>query len=156
MGQYPSQTNMSNEWDVYGANDDEAYLTGIPTERLSPAVAARERYMARKEATGSPYAYGATDTGRSRGCFAGRKKWIWLGGLLALIAIIGGIAAGIIVSRNKSNASSGVTGAVQSDANDPSVFTKDPNLHKSFYGLCYTPLNAQVSAHSAKRNLFFD
>jgi len=147
--QFPSQTSISNEWDIYGANDDEAYLTALPTNRLSPAVAARERYMARKEAAESSFAYGANNVGRAkntgRGCFAGKKKYIWLGSLLALITIIGGISAGIIVSLNKSNASNGVTGAVQSDANDPSIFTKDTNLHKSFYGLCYTPLNAQVS-----------
>lgn len=82
----------------------------------------------------------------NRGCFAGKKKWIWLGALLALVAIIAGAVAGVLISKNKSSASNGVTGAVQSDSNDPSVFTKNPSLHKSFYGLCYTPLNAQYPA----------
>jgi exo-beta-1,3-glucanase (GH17 family) len=146
--QYPSHADLNNEWDIHGMHDDEAFLNGNPSGRLSPAVAARERYMARKEAAGSPYGYGANAATRdtNRGCFAGKKKWIWLGALLALIAIIAGAVAGILISRNKSSASEGVTGAVKSDSSDPSVFTKNPSLHKSFYGLCYTPLNAQYPA----------
>lgn len=134
-----------DEWATGGIRDDEAFLGAADSQsRLSPAVAARERYMARKEAAGSPY-YADASAQQSRGCFAGRKKWFWIVGAVALVAIIAGVVAGVVIHNNAKASSNGVTGVVQSDANDPSVFTKNAALHQSLYGMCYTPLNAQVS-----------
>ncbi|UZJ56571.1 hypothetical protein CBS101457_005891 [Exobasidium rhododendri] len=138
-----------DEWTTGGSRDDEAFLGGV--NGLSPAVAARERYMARKEAQGSPYYYGdaaaAADADRAkRGCFAGKKKWAWIGGAVVLVAIIAGVVAGVLVHKNSTSGNKGVTGVVQSDASDPSIFTKSADLHQSFYGMCYTPLNAQYPA----------
>lgn len=150
--QYPLRSLPLDEYDTT-YNDQDSFLhkemsSSSSFPRLSPAVAARERYMARKEAAGSAFAYGdgAVPSKEKRGCFSGKRKWWWLAGLLLIIAIAAAAAiAGILVSKKKS-ASNGVTGAVSSDSNDPSVFTKDPNLHLSFYGMCYTPLNAQYPA----------
>ncbi|KIM46320.1 glycoside hydrolase family 17 protein [Hebeloma cylindrosporum] len=70
-------------------------------------------------------------------------------GLIVLIAI--GVTVGVIVSKNnskehKSTASSGSSnsstsggGSSTTNPNDPSVFTKDERLHRSFYGMAYTP-----------------
>ncbi|KAF9464891.1 glycoside hydrolase family 17 protein [Collybia nuda] len=68
-----------------------------------------------------------------------RSKWIVIGSVLALLVLIaGGVAAGIIVSNNNRN-TPGSSSGKKSPSNDPSVFTKDPRLHKSFYGMAYTP-----------------
>lgn len=51
-----------------------------------------------------------------------------------MVLIAGGVTAGIIVSNNNKKVSSG-----GKNGGDPSVFTKDVRLHKSFYGMAYTP-----------------
>ncbi|RDB20132.1 putative glucan endo-1,3-beta-glucosidase btgC [Hypsizygus marmoreus] len=73
-----------------------------------------------------------------------RSKWIVIGSILVLVVLIGaGVAAGIIISnRNKSNG--GSSSSSKGNNKDPSVFTKDPRLHKSFYGLAYTPEGSLV------------
>jgi hypothetical protein len=160
-GPFPNQSRDDfhdrDEWST-GTRDDEAFLggaNGASTTRLSPAVAARERYMARKEANGNPYYYAdasaagaGAGAAAGRGCFAGKRKWWWVaGGVIVLAAIIAGVVAGVLLNKHSSSSSNaGVTGVVSSDAADPSVFTKDSNLHQSFYGMCYTPLNAQYPA----------
>ncbi|TFK43665.1 glycoside hydrolase family 17 protein [Crucibulum laeve] len=58
-----------------------------------------------------------------------------IAGVLVLIAV--GVTAGILVSKN--NSKSSTTTGTKSNSKDPSNFTKDPRLHKSFYGLAYTP-----------------
>ncbi|KAF8165474.1 glycoside hydrolase family 17 protein [Crassisporium funariophilum] len=84
-----------------------------------------------------------------------RSKWIVIGSLIALIVLIAiGVTVGVVVSKNSSEKSgsggkssstggssngTGTGGGTTSDPNDPSVFTKDPALHKAFYGLAYTP-----------------
>lgn len=79
-----------------------------------------------------------------------RAKWIALGSVVGLVVIIGlAVGLGVGLTRNKSSSSSSSSssstggsssgGAVQTDPNDPSSFEKDPNLHKAFYGLAYTP-----------------
>ncbi|KAJ3795930.1 hypothetical protein GGU11DRAFT_746604 [Lentinula aff. detonsa] len=64
-----------------------------------------------------------------------RKKWV-LGGLIAIIiAIIVTIILGVVLSRKSSSSSS-------SDdiiSGDPSQFTKDSSLKRSFWGIAYTP-----------------
>ena len=75
-------------------------------------------------------------------------------GLVVLIAI--GVTVGVVVSKNNksdtkssgSSSSGGTKGGDSSnpggdiDLSDPSNFKKDDRLHKSFYGMAYTPHNA--------------
>ncbi|KAF8639639.1 hypothetical protein AX17_000904 [Amanita inopinata Kibby_2008] len=75
-----------------------------------------------------------------------RSQWIIVGSLVALAALIcGGVALGLILSRN-SNKSPSKSGSgnspKQTNPNDPSTFVKDDRLHKSFYGIAYTPENS--------------
>ncbi|PPQ77383.1 LOW QUALITY PROTEIN: hypothetical protein CVT25_010965 [Psilocybe cyanescens] len=63
-------------------------------------------------------------------------------GLLILIAI--GVAVGVIVSNNNKekssgNSSNGTKSGSNSNSADPSLFKKDARLHRSLYGLAYTP-----------------
>src|SRR6266545_1468345 len=64
--------------------------------------------------------------------------------LLGCLAL-GGAIAGIVLGTRHSNRSSsssssdGASKVSQTSPNDPSQFTKDPNLRQSFYGLAYTP-----------------
>ncbi|KAF8897840.1 glycoside hydrolase family 17 protein [Infundibulicybe gibba] len=89
-----------------------------------------------------------------------RSKWIVIGSLVAIAALIAiGVGVGVSVAKNNkggsstsssgsgssgsgSNSGSGSgsgNGPAQTDPNDPSTFVKDPKLHKSFYGMAYTP-----------------
>ena len=43
-----------------------------------------------------------------------------------------------------SGGSGGGSSVTQTDAHDPSKFTKDANLHQSFYGIAYTPTGSIV------------
>ncbi|PFH52935.1 glycoside hydrolase family 17 protein [Amanita thiersii Skay4041] len=101
----------------------------------------------------------------------GRKKWIVFGALAALIALaVVGVAVGVSVSKKKDNDKSAQAAIQATDGGnsnnnngnnnnnsnnppstpngqpttDPSVFEKDPNLFKSFYGMAYTPENSQL------------
>lgn len=47
----------------------------------------------------------------------------------------------VVVPSSSLVAIPGTAGAVLSNPNDPSQYQKDPRLHKSFYGLAYSPLN---------------
>lgn len=81
-----------------------------------------------------------------------------MGVLVAVVgAIIIAVIVGVVVSNNKktnnknlSTSGASTTGpspnstVQQTDPNDPSQFTKDPNLHQSFYGLAYTPVGSQL------------
>jgi exo-beta-1,3-glucanase (GH17 family) len=89
---------------------------------------------------------------------SGRRKWIILGSVAALLALIGiGVGVGVSVSHNHkgntSNDSSSGSGSgsnnngsvvPQTDPNDPSTFVKDSRLHQVFYGLAYTPVGSQL------------
>ena len=81
-----------------------------------------------------------------------RTQQVVLSVLFLLVLIAAGVAvAVIIVKRNNVQKSSNFdnvddgTGATTSGGKgttivgDPSVFQKDPNLHRSLYGLAYTP-----------------
>nr|XP_031858562.1 uncharacterized protein CI109_006085 [Kwoniella shandongensis]KAA5525634.1 hypothetical protein CI109_006085 [Kwoniella shandongensis] len=84
-----------------------------------------------------------------------RKALIWGGAILGVLALIG-IIVGVAVSQvkknnsnsnsnsNASNSGSSSNGTVLQDADDPSHFDKDSNLHQSFWGFAYTPALAQV------------
>ncbi|KAF8915330.1 glycoside hydrolase family 17 protein [Mucidula mucida] len=77
-----------------------------------------------------------------------RSKWIVVGSVIAIVGLIAiGVGVGVSVSKNNKNNSSSSSsssgsssnGPEQTDPNDPSTFVPDSNLHKSFYGLAYTP-----------------
>ncbi|KAJ8086896.1 hypothetical protein PM082_005721 [Marasmius tenuissimus] len=95
------------------------------------------------------------------------RKWVIIGSVVAVVAIIAiavGVGVGVTQSnKNKdnnsssssSNAGSGATvgapgsasnpgGPRQTDPNDPSTFETDPNLHKAFWALAYTPEDSQL------------
>lgn len=77
-------------------------------------------------------------------------------GLLGLIAI--GVGVGVGVSKHNSTSTSSASSSTssgttdsstngtppQTNPNDPSTFQKDPNLHRSFYGMAYTPAGSQL------------
>lgn len=100
-------------------------------------------------------AYDSENNGSSG---SGRRKWVIIGSIVGLLAVIGiavGVGVGVTQSnKNKNNSASSTTGAAgsasnpggprQSDPNDPSTFEKDPNLHKAFYGIAYTPEGSQL------------
>ncbi|PWN47771.1 glycoside hydrolase [Violaceomyces palustris] len=127
-----------------GVHDQDAW--GIPESNSfnnGSQTAARERWLARKEAAAidaaisAPFTYGKP---------AKSKKWWWLGGVGLLVAAAVAAVVVLMIRKNGSKSETKAVGAVESDPNDPSVFTKDPNLHNSFYGICYTPMNAQYPA----------
>ena len=72
--------------------------------------------------------------------------------LAVLGIIIIAVTVGVVVSKkgSKNLSSSSSSGASsnspvkQTDPNDPSQFTKDSNLHQSFYGIAYTPVGSQL------------
>ncbi|KAI0649474.1 glycoside hydrolase [Trametes meyenii] len=79
-----------------------------------------------------------------------RSKWIVIGSLVAIIGVIAiGVGVGVTVAKNnksssKSSSSSSSAGVVtQTNPNDPSTFTTDSRLKKSFYGIAYTPEGSQ-------------
>ncbi|KAF8519533.1 glycoside hydrolase family 17 protein [Gautieria morchelliformis] len=103
----------------------------------------------------TPYSTLGTSWQEKPGARSRRPKWIVVGSVAALAVLIAvGVAVGVTVSKSHKNnnnnnlasngSSSGASGVVQSDPNDPSSFTKDARLHQSFYGLAYTPANAQL------------
>lgn len=150
-------------------NDDDAWgLTKSPSaayanlaEVGSEASLAqkRERYISRKQAalaaSGSPFEY--TSAAKPSRFNVTRKQKYWLIGTGSFGAAVVFAIIIFFATRNAVNSSLPSTsdsimpgsngkktaGAVQSDSNDPSIFTKDDRLHQSMYGLCYTPFNAQ-------------
>ncbi|KAF3093045.1 hypothetical protein TWF569_011088 [Orbilia oligospora] len=87
------------------------------------------------------------------------KKTKWIVGIAILIIVLlaaGGTAAGVILSRRNNNGGGGgsATSSVDPKEDKPDAplvnsgtdsvknLLNNPNLHKSFYGMDYTPLNA--------------
>jgi exo-beta-1,3-glucanase (GH17 family) len=69
-----------------------------------------------------------------------------MGSLVALVGIIAIAAAiGVTVAKKSKSTKSAASGSSNSSGsnNDPSNFSKDPNLHQSFYGIAYTPAGSQ-------------
>lgn len=92
---------------------------------------------------------------------SGRKRMAWIFGSIIALIIIGGVVGGVIggikaSKSNKSSSSSGGEGqtAAQDDGkgdlnkNSPEIqmLMNNPNLHKVFPGMDYTPYNAQYPA----------
>ncbi|KAF3914964.1 hypothetical protein ABW20_dc0110274 [Dactylellina cionopaga] len=86
-----------------------------------------------------------------------KTKWIIAGVILVILLLAGGgAAAGVILSRKKGGSSGGgaATSSVNPEEDRPDApvvnsgtdsvkaLLNNPNLHKSFYGMDYTPLNA--------------
>lgn len=86
-----------------------------------------------------------------------KARWLVLGSVLGLVVLIAiGVTVGVVVSKNnksstKSSGSNSSSGGTKGDSanpggdidlSDPSQFKKDDRLHKSFYGMAYTPHNA--------------
>jgi len=72
--------------------------------------------------------------------------WIVIGSALLLLTIIGvGVGVGLSMANKGKNKSSSSSGSGSSSSGDgdsgggASNFEKDPRLHKSFYGMAYTP-----------------
>jgi hypothetical protein len=61
--------------------------------------------------------------------------------IAVIIIVVIAVVIGIVVGRQNSKKKSTDKNAV---AGDPSVFSKDSNLHQSFYGLAYTPAGSQL------------
>ncbi|KAI0111145.1 glycoside hydrolase superfamily [Nemania sp. FL0031] len=85
-----------------------------------------------------------------------RKKWKWAIGILVAVVIIGGVVGGVLGSKfaNKGSSGSGSQGqsadddtAQNGDLNINSAeiqaLLNNPNLHKVFPGVDYTPINVQ-------------
>lgn len=79
-----------------------------------------------------------------------------VGSLIAVVAIIAAaVVVGVVVAKHHKSSSSSSSTAddngspTLSDPNDPSNFAKDPQLHKSFFGLAYTPEGSQLPSCGA-------
>ncbi|CAF9907736.1 MAG: hypothetical protein ALECFALPRED_003840 [Alectoria fallacina] len=89
---------------------------------------------------------------------SGRRRLQWIVGSIVILAIIGGIVGGVIAavrSRNSSSSDDSSSSSESSaptdsdlDKNSPEIqkLMNNPNLHKVFPGMDYTPFNAQYPA----------
>lgn len=144
-----------NDNDTWAAHADE-YKSSSSTSL------ARDRYMQRKEAQAAASggllgggskegAYGYSYANASAAGKTGRRRrwWIWVLAGVVLLAIVGTVIGVVVSRKSSSSGSSSISGVVKVNGNDPSNFEKDSRLHNSFYGMCYTPLNAQYPACGA-------
>lgn len=76
-----------------------------------------------------------------------RRKKLWtLVGVVIAVALIVGVVVGIVVAKHRhSNDAASSSSGSKSNAlsGDPSKFAKNPALHNSFWGMCYTPFKSQ-------------
>lgn len=85
-----------------------------------------------------------------------RKKWTWIIGVVVAILVVGGIVGGVLGSKyaNKGSSSSASSGQSASDdsaqngdldinSDEIQALLNNPNLHKVFPGVDYTPINVQ-------------
>ena len=89
---------------------------------------------------------------------SGRRRLQWIVGTVVILAIIGGIVGGVIAAlRNRSSSSSNAPSSsgqssgpadTELGMNSPEIkkLMNNPNLHKVFPGMDYTPFNAQYPA----------
>ncbi|WWC88321.1 uncharacterized protein L201_003229 [Kwoniella dendrophila CBS 6074] len=117
-------------------------------------IPSEEYYPMTDNSTTNQEKYGGFTASRPYGSNGKKKKWLIIGGvILGVIALIG-IIVGVVVSQvnknknsnsgssNSGSTSNGNNGNTLKNANDPSDFTKDSNLHNSFWGFAYTPQEA--------------
>ncbi|SNX87734.1 uncharacterized protein MEPE_06444 [Melanopsichium pennsylvanicum] len=153
---FDSRRNSTDAWGLYDAQHQGA---------RNSLAQARDRYMIRKEAAlsaaGNVYDFVPPKSSR----FTPRTKKIMILAASLTTAIVCAIViffatrhntnstvvdgAQASSSKNKNGGGKSTAGVVTSDKNDPSQFTKDSRLHKSMFGLCYTPLHAQYPACGA-------
>lgn len=122
---------------------------GVSWAAHTPATAARERWMQRQDEQYGSTGYNEKGNGKSS------RKWWWIGGVALVVIAAIGIGAGVAVARSKGSKDK-AKGVVTSDKNDPSKFTKDSRLHKSFYGMCYTPTDTQYPACGASQDAIIE
>lgn len=88
---------------------------------------------------------------------SGRRRLQWIVGSIVVLAIIGGIVGGVVAalrSRSSSNSDDSSSGEstrptdsdLDMDSPEIKKLMNDPNLHKVFPGMDYTPFNAQYPA----------
>ena len=90
---------------------------------------------------------------------SGRRRLQWCVGTLVVLAIIGGIVGGVVAALSSRKSSSDGSSSSSSgqptaptdrdlDMNSPEIkkLMNNPNLHKVFPGMDYTPFNAQYPA----------
>ncbi|EPQ30555.1 uncharacterized protein PFL1_02080 [Pseudozyma flocculosa PF-1] len=135
--------------DVYSTGGPKGYMPAMDsTDSLTGRRGGEKDYDSDAwgmSAGGGYYSGDSSAYYRSGAPHKGRKKMWWIIGAVALAVIGIGAGVGIYLAKRGDNSSSGsASGAVKSDPNDPSKFDKDPRLHQSLYGLCYTPLNSQL------------
>lgn len=118
-------------------NDYEGYDEPVSWSAQAPGSAARDRYMQRREA--------GSFGGENPLPMSRKKKLLLIAGGVSLVVLIAiAVAVGVSVSKSKKAVSDLKTaGVVESKKNDPSDFEKDSRLKRSFYAMCYTPMNAQ-------------
>ncbi|KAJ9475808.1 putative family 17 glucosidase SCW10 [Pseudozyma hubeiensis] len=160
---YYSHRDSTDAWGLYDAEHDGARLSLAQT---------RERYIQRKSA-----AFAATDSAVFAVSPSPPSKWSrfippqrYRKHLIIAGSLTTAVIFAIIIffsTRHNTNSTivddpsyaSGNTGGgkptagvVTSDASDPSIFTKDARLHRSMYGICYTPFHAQYPACGATQS----
>ncbi|SNX87791.1 uncharacterized protein MEPE_06502 [Melanopsichium pennsylvanicum] len=113
-----------------------------PTASNARDYADPDAGWAEKRQSGVPmHAFSAISPTRTR------KKMFWsIGGAVVAVILIIGVVAGIVVAKHKnSNDSTSSSSRTNSTvlSGDPSKFTKNPALHNSFWGMCYTPFKSQ-------------
>ncbi|KAI0351693.1 glycoside hydrolase [Trametes cingulata] len=73
-----------------------------------------------------------------------RSKWIVIGSIVALLGLVAiGVGVGVTVAKNHKSSGSSSKTSGSSSSGDPSSFTLDARLKKSFYGIAYTPYGSQ-------------
>ncbi|KIY64983.1 glycoside hydrolase family 17 protein [Cylindrobasidium torrendii FP15055 ss-10] len=133
-----SRTNLSADQD---SHDTGAAAFGAGAAGGAAAYGARQGQNTYNSNSGmaaqnSDWMEKGTQSGGS-----GKRKWIIIGGLVGLLAIIiVGVALGVTLSKKSSSTTSGSS---SSSSSDPSSFELDSDLHKSFYGIAYTPYGSQ-------------
>lgn len=149
------------------AEDESCYSPRGSTDAARTSLAqARDRYLTRKQAAlASGTAYDFAPAKPAARFTPRQKKWAVIVASLA-VAIVCAIVIFFATRHNTNstivdNYSSGsgqgaggkaTAGVVSTSGGDPSSFAKDPRLHRSMYGICYTPFHAQYPACGATQS----
>jgi exo-beta-1,3-glucanase (GH17 family) len=154
------QTGFDGAHDIL-SDDEEDFSRGGRTRGI-PVVGALRGGAGGGESSGlmsgaaAGAGAGAEKSAWLRDSEASKRRSRWIIGLVALLVLLGiagGVAAGVIVSNKKhsgSSSSSGLTasedaaknGDLNKDSAEIKALMDNPDLHKVFHGMDYTPLNA--------------